>query len=207
MSSPQPPRPPTETELAKQALRREIKTRIWLVLGPIAIWWGLEAIDTLIPGRGLDAYGIHPRDTDALFGILAAPFLHFGFQHVFGNTIGMLLLGSATALRSARDFVVVFICGTLVGGLGTWLIGPANSMHLGASIVIYAYLGYLLTTGLFERSFGSLLFSGVAAILWGGLIFGVLPGQPGVSWQGHLFGCLGGVLAAWGLAKLGREND
>ena len=136
-----------------------------------------------------------------LVGILLAPFLHGGFQHVLNNSIGMLFLGGAVILRSVRDYVVVFLSAMFVGGLGVWLIAPSNSVHIGASGVVYGYLGYLLTTGWFERKPLAIVLSVVAAVLWGGLLPGVLPGQPGISWQGHLFGCLGGVLAASYLAK------
>jgi len=88
-----------------------------------------------------------------------------------------------------------------VGGLGTWLIAPALSVHVGASILIFGYLGYLLARGIFERHFWPIVGSIVTFVIYGGALFGVLPGQPGISWQGHLFGLIGGVLAARLLQK------
>jgi membrane associated rhomboid family serine protease len=103
-------------------------------------------------------------------------------------------------LRRTSDFFVVSAIAMLVGGLGTWLFG-APALHIGASGVIFGYLGFLLLRGYFERKFASILFSVFVGILYGSLIWGVLPGQPGISWEGHLFGFLGGVLAAKLLAE------
>ncbi|HHO56759.1 MAG TPA: rhomboid family intramembrane serine protease, partial [Trueperaceae bacterium] len=89
-------------------------------------------------------------------------------------------------------------------GLGTWLFGGPNTVHLGASIIIFGYLGYLLASAYFERSLSTLLVAIVVGVLYGTMIFGVLPITKGVSWQGHLFGLLGGVLSAQ-LASKNRE--
>lgn len=190
-----------ERGTAVAALKRELTLYTWLLLFVIASWWVIELIDLLLPGITLDDYGVHPRTESGLWGILFMPFLHGGFQHVLNNSIGMLFLGGAVILRSVRDYIVVFLMAMVVGGLGVWLIAPSNSVHIGASGVVYGYLGYLLTTGWFERKPLAIVGSILAAVLWGGLLPGVLPGQEGVSWQGHLFGCLGGVMAASYLAK------
>lgn len=190
-----------ERGTAVAALKRELTLYTWLLLFVIASWWVIELIDFLLPGITLDDYGVHPRTESGLWGILFMPFLHGGFQHVLNNSIGMLFLGGAVILRSVRDYIVVFLMAMVVGGLGVWLIAPSNSVHIGASGVVYGYLGYLLTTGWFERKPLAIVGSILAAVLWGGLLPGVLPGQEGVSWQGHLFGCLGGVMAASYLAK------
>jgi len=89
----------------------------------------------------------------------------------------------------------------LVSGLGIWLFGASNSIHIGASGLIFGYFGYLVARGYFERSFTALLLAVIALILYGGILMGALPGQPGVSWQGHLFGFAGGILAAYLLAS------
>ena len=190
-----------ERGTAVASLKRELTLYTWLLLFVIASWWVIELIDFLLPGITLDDYGVQPRTESGLWGILFMPFLHGGFQHVLNNSIGMLFLGGAVILRSVRDYIVVFLMAMVVGGLGVWLIAPSNSVHIGASGVVYGYLGYLLTTGWFERKPLAIVGSILAAVLWGGLLPGVLPGQEGVSWQGHLFGCLGGVMAASYLAK------
>ena len=117
----------------------------------------------------------------------------------------MLVLGAFVMMRRKRDLAIVSALAALVGGLGTWLIAPAATVHVGASILVFGYLGYLLARGVVERKLGSILGSLVVFFLYGGALFGVLPGQAGISWQGHLFGFLGGALAAKLLAK--REPD
>ena len=98
-------------------------------------------------------------------------------------------------------FIVVTITVILVSGLGTWLIGPANSVHIGASGLVFGYFGYLLLNSWFERSLASVLWAVLVFLLYGSLIWGVLPQGNGISWQGHLFGFIGGGVAAYLLAK------
>lgn len=178
-------------------LKQELRLYKILLLFVIASWWILEGIDLFLPGAGLDAFGIRPRSGGGLVGLVAAPFLHGGFGHVMNNSLGMLFLGGAVILRSVRDYVLVFVIAAVGGGLCVWLVAPANSVHIGASGVVYGMLGYLLTIGWFERKPLSIVLSLIMAFLWGGLLPGVLPGQPGISWQGHLFGCLAGAGTAW----------
>jgi membrane associated rhomboid family serine protease len=96
----------------------------------------------------------------------------------------------------------VTIISVVVGGLGVWLFGGRGTVHIGASGVVFGYLGFLLLRGYFERSAGSILFSLMIFVLYGGLVWGILPWQQrGISWEAHLFGFLGGVLAARLLAR------
>ena len=99
-------------------------------------------------------------------------------------------------LRRLLDFLLVTVLAILIGGLGVWLIGASNSIHIGASGLVFGYLGYLLARGYFERSFWSMALALVAGLLYGGVLFSVLPGQRGISWEGHLFGLIGGIVAA-----------
>ena len=95
----------------------------------------------------------------------------------------------------------VTLASMLGAGLMAWLLGAPGSVHIGASGVIFGYLGFLMLSGWFARSFGSILLSLGVTALWGGLVFGVMPGQPGISWQAHLGGFGGGILAARSLAR------
>ncbi len=97
-------------------------------------------------------------------------------------------------------FLGVSLLVILLGGLGVWLFG-ASGYHIGASGLIFGYIGYLLARGYFERSVGSLAVAVIVALVYGGALWGVLPGQPGISWQGHLFGAIGGVVAARALSE------
>jgi membrane associated rhomboid family serine protease len=183
-----------------RGLAREVKSQVVILGGFVALMWGLEILDVFLGGAGrfcggLNQFGIFPRQVGSLWGIVFAPFLHGGFGHLIANTIPFITLGWFVMLRRTSDFFVVTIVAMLVGGLGTWLFG-APGCHIGASGIIFGYLGYLLARGYFDRSFGSMLFSAIILLVYGGLLWGVLPIRYGISWEGHLFGFIGGVVAA-----------
>lgn len=163
--------------------------------GMVALMWLEEIVDFFLGGR-LNQFGIVPRQLIGLRGIVFAPFLHGNFAHLIANTFPFILFGALVMLRHRRDFLIVTPVVMLIGGLGTWLIGPTNSVHIGASGLVFGYLGCLLARGYFERSLLSILLSLGVAFMYGGVLWGVLPGQAGISWQAHLFGFIGGVVAA-----------
>lgn len=182
-----------------KALVRELKTQGTILGGFVALIWGLEIVDIVL-GGALNAYGILPLHLIGLRGILFAPFLHSGFGHLIANTIPFLILGWFVMLQETSDFFVVSAITMLVSGLGVWLLGSPG-FHIGASGLIFGYLGFLLARGYFERNFPSIFLSLIVGFLYGGTIWGVLPTAPGISWEGHLFGFIGGVLAARFLAR------
>lgn len=179
-----------------QSIKRELKRQLLILFGFVALIWLVEVIDLAVFGGALDGYGIRPRSVVGLRGIPLAPFLHGGFGHLAANTGGLILLGWFVMLRETHHFFTVGGIGTVVGGVGVWLIGASNSVHIGSSIVIFAFLGYLLLRGWFDRRWLVMAGSLAVGLLYGGALFGLLPGQPGVSWEGHLCGFVGGVLAA-----------
>ncbi|HEV7450788.1 MAG TPA: rhomboid family intramembrane serine protease [Pseudonocardiaceae bacterium] len=153
-----------------------------------------EAVDTVL-GGALDEEGIRPRQLDGLDGILWAPLLHHGWQHLAANTVPVLVLGFFALAGGVGQFVAVTATIWLVGGLGTWLIGSPG-VHLGASGLIFGWLVFLLVRGFFARSLMQILLAVVLFGVWGGVLWSVLPGTAGISWEGHLFGAVGGLLAA-----------
>ncbi|MBO1351757.1 MAG: rhomboid family intramembrane serine protease [Hormoscilla sp. GUM202] len=185
-----------------KAIARELKTQATILGGLVAIFWIVEIIDQVFfsKGMGLAVYGILPRNPMGLRGILFGPFLHGNFPHLIANTIPFLTLGWFIMLQETSDFLLVTVITAIVSGLGVWLFGSPG-FHIGASGVIFGYLGFLLLRGYFERSFAAIFFSVVVAFFYGSLIAGVLPGQVGISWEGHLFGLIGGVLAAKLMAR------
>ena len=189
-------KPLSETERATGALVLEAKAHGKILGGFVALLWLIQIVNSVIFQGGLAGLGIHPRSLEGLVGILFAPFIHVSFAHLIANTIPLAVLGWLVMLRKKRDLITVSALAALVGGLGTWLIAPALTVHVGASILIFGYLGYLLFRGIFERRFWPIVGSIVTFFLYGGALFGVLPGQIGVSWQGHLFGLIGGIIAA-----------
>ena len=183
-----------------QAIARELKSQGKILGGFVATIWVIGIID-LVLGGALNVYGIAPHHIIGLRGILFAPFLHGGLGHLIANTIPFIVLGWFVMLQETSDFFVVTAITMLVSGLGTWVFGSPNSVHIGASGLIFGYLGFLLLRGYFERNFPSILLSLVVGFLYGSTIWGVLPTSPGISWEGHLFGFIGGVIAARLLAR------
>jgi membrane associated rhomboid family serine protease len=171
-----------------------------VLLALVVLMWALEIVDAA-SGQQLDQYGIEPRDPDGLDGIVAAPFLHVGFGHLVGNTIPFVAMGLVIALQGALRLLAVTAIVALVSGLGTWLIAPADTLHLGASGVVFGFATYLISRGLFDRDALELGIGALVAVLWGGALLAGLEPQQGISWQGHLFGAIGGVVAARVLAR------
>jgi membrane associated rhomboid family serine protease len=184
----------------KGRLGRDRSTALWLVVVMVALMWAIEVVDVAADGR-LDAYGIHPRDTDALPEILSAPFLHAGFGHLISNTVPFAAMGAVIALGGLARVALVTLIVAVVSGLGTWLVASPNSVHLGASGVVFGYASYLVARGILSRRLAELAVGALVAAIWGiGLLQGLLP-QERISWQAHLFGAIGGVLAAFLLTR------
>ncbi len=192
-------------EVVARPRAAELFTPILPVLAMVAVMWGEEVVDTVLDGR-LDRFGIRPRRVDGLDGIVLAPFLHGGFGHLVANTLPFLLMGGAICLGSTRRFVAVTVLVALIGGAGTWLTGPDRSIHIGASGLVFGYLTYLVSRGFFARKVAYIVGGIVTFLVYGGVLWGLLP-RPGVSWQGHLFGAIGGVAAAWVLHASRPADD
>ena len=179
-----------------QTIGGELKTQAKILGALVAIFWIITFVNEIFLRGRLNALGILPLNPVGLRGVLFAPFLHGGFYHVAANTVPFIVLGWLVMLRNISDFYFVSIIAALVGGLGTWLVGDPRSVHIGASGVIFGYFGYLLFRGYFERSFVAIAISLVIAVTYGSLIWGVLPTRSYISWEGHLFGFIGGIIAA-----------
>ena len=174
---------------------KSVKTQITTLGTTLGAFWVAFVVNAML-GGALNQFGVIPRTTDGLRGILFAPFLHGNLNHLIANTIPFLALGWMVMLRDARHFLPVTLFSMLGAGLMAWTLGAPGSVHIGASGVVFGYLGFLLLAGVYTRSFLSIVLSLVTAVLWGGLVLGIAPGQAGISWQAHLGGFVGGVLAA-----------
>ncbi|OJY44182.1 rhomboid family intramembrane serine protease [Pseudonocardia sp. 73-21] len=161
-----------------------------------ALLYAIEAVDQ-ITGDDLErGGGIISRHLDGLWGILWAPLLHGSWGHLLANTVPFLLFGFLAMAGGIRQWVAVTATIWVVSGLGVWLVGPDNAYTVGASGVIFGWLVFLLARGFFARSARQIGLAIVLFAIWGSVLFGVIPGQPGISWQAHLFGALAGLLAA-----------
>jgi len=173
--------------------------------GTLALMW-VAFLATALTGGALLSLGVIPRTTIGLRGILFAPFLHASLAHIIANSIPFVVLGWLVMLRDARHFVPVSVLAMIGAGLLAWLLGAPGSVHIGASGVIFGYLGFLILSGWFARSFTSIVLSVLVILLWGGMVLGVMPGQAGISWQAHLGGFVGGAFAA-GVFKTPRTGN
>ncbi|MCC6243657.1 MAG: rhomboid family intramembrane serine protease [Gemmatimonadaceae bacterium] len=178
-----------------QRLSTTVKSHATTLGIPVAVAWVSLAVNTVV-GGALSVFGIQPRSLDGLRGILFAPFLHGGYAHLAANTVSFVILGTLVLVSGKRTFVRVTAIAALSAGLASWLLGTPNSVHIGASGIIFGYLGYLMLAGVFARRFVPIVISIGVTVVWGAMVWGVLPGQMGVSWQGHLGGFIGGLLAA-----------
>jgi membrane associated rhomboid family serine protease len=167
-----------------------------IMMGLLAWLWLLEVVDTLT-GHQLDNLGIHAQEIDGLPGIIAAPFLHAGWDHLISNSVPFFVLGFLVLLGGLARWLLSSLISIITSGLAAWLLTPGEVVILGASGLIFGWLTYLLARGLWSHRPGQVVVAVGVLVLYGGLILGVLPGQAGVSWQAHLGGAVGGVLAAW----------
>lgn len=178
-----------------RSVSRILKAQATVLGGALVAMW-VVFIASWMTGGALLSFGIIPRTAIGLRGILFAPFLHGSLNHLLANSIPFVLLGWLVMLRDTRHFLPVTAAAMLGSGLTAWLLGAPGSVHIGASGVVFGYLGFLMLSGWYARSVGSIILSIIVTVLWGGLILGVMPGEAGISWQAHLGGFLGGVLAA-----------
>ncbi len=177
-----------------------MKQHALLLGGFVVLCWLVLAADAVLPGS-FAIFGVVPRSVNGLRGIPLAPLLHGNAAHLMSNTVPLLVLGGLVLAADDRRFLTVTLWSVLGAGLAAWLFGAPRSVHVGASGVVFGYLGFLLSHGWFARRVGMILVSLFVAGVWGGLVFGVLPGQSGVSWQSHAGGFVAGVLAARHVAK------
>jgi membrane associated rhomboid family serine protease len=171
-----------------------------VLLGAIVLlMWLVEAINS-IDSNHLNGDGIHSRDISRFWGILTAPFIHGSFQHLADNTVPFVFLGAIIALHGAQRLLLVTGFIIVIGGLGTWLIGPGGASTIGASGVVFGYAAYLLSRGFFDRSIWELAVGMVVGVIWGAALISSLVPHSGISWQGHLCGGIAGVSVAWRLS-------
>ncbi len=173
------------------------KKNLMFLLGFIALLWVIHLVNSLM-GMSLNEWGIRPRSLGGLWGLLFSPFLHGDWLHLIMNTWPLLILGGLVLFRGLDTFIELTIFVTIVGGLGVWIVGAGSSLHVGASGVIFGYFGYLVARGVLNKDIIAVVVAGFVFLSYGIPMFlGILPIRSGISWEGHLFGMLTGILAAW----------
>ena len=175
-------------------LKKEKLLSFGSLLGILLFLYGIELVDQLIFSSWLDQWGIFPRELGGLIGIPLMPFLHGGFGHLMANSLPFLILGYIVLKADKVHFIHASVTITLVGGLGTWLIGRGGVPHIGASGLIYGFFGYIMLRGFSERRIKWILAALIVGLFYGGMVFRALPTVgAGISWEGHLCGMLAGA--------------
>ncbi|HEY6492130.1 MAG TPA: rhomboid family intramembrane serine protease [Trebonia sp.] len=175
-----------------------------IVMGAfLALIWILQVVNWA-DGYRLDTeFGILPEHVSRLPDIFAAPFLHFSWQHIEGNSVPLFVLGVLAAYRSIGRFLLASLVIAVTSGLAVWLFQSSNELTVGASGLIFGYFGYVLVRGFFDRNLIDIGVGLIAVVLYWTILEVAIPGTPGVSWIGHVGGLVGGVLAAWVLRTPG----
>lgn len=191
---------------AKRVLPRKPVQAAVVICSFVALLYLVELVNAFGFGGDLSHYGIHSRDVSGLLGIIWAPFLHVSWAHLVSNTIPVAVFGFLALAAGLGPWIATTVTIWLVSGLGVWLTGGSTAVTVGASGIAFGWLAFLLVRGIFNRSAGQILIAAVLLFFWGSILFGLLPGTPNISWQAHLFGALGGILAAWLHTRASRRS-
>ncbi|WP_240162858.1 rhomboid family intramembrane serine protease [Paraburkholderia sp. Cy-641] len=184
----------------------QLKTRAVLLALFVSSMWAVFFLSAALPFLHLNEHGVVPRTFGGLQGILFAPWLHANLAHIAANTSGLLVLGWLCTWPDIAGFWRATLGAMLGAGLCAWLLGAPYSVHIGASGLVFGYAGYLVARGYYTRNLVSIVVALVVVSSYGlSMLFGVLPVYPGVSWQSHIGGALGGVLAARAAAGAARS--
>jgi membrane associated rhomboid family serine protease len=176
-----------------------------VILAFTALLYLIELVNVSVFHGSLQNDGIHPRTLMGLPEIIWAPLIHVSWAHLIGNTVPVLVFGFLAMAAGIGPWIAVTSMIWIISGLGVWLIGPAGST-VGASGIAFGWLLFLLVRGIFNRSFGQIVISLVLLFYWGSVLWGLVPGREDISWQGHLFGALAGILCAFLVAKASRPK-
>ena len=179
-----------------ESILADARRALFVMAGVLALLWIIQVVNWADGGHLSYQYGIRPRDAGSLPDILTAPFLHFGWAHLEGNSGPLFIFGFLAAYRGIWKFVGVTALVVLTSGLGAWLTEAPNSVGVGASGVVFGYFGYLMVRGFFDRRLIDMLIGVIMALCFA-YQFAVLLPHAGIGWQDHIGGLLGGIVAGW----------
>jgi membrane associated rhomboid family serine protease len=176
---------------------RKVRDAFVLMVAFLVLLWAIQVFNWA-DGYRLDAdFGILPHHVSRIPDIFLAPFLHFNWQHIEGNSVPLFVLGLLAAYRGIIRFLLVTLIVAVVSGLAVWLFQSSSELTVGASGLIFGYFGYVLLRGIFDRNVIDIVVGVIAGVMYWTILSVAIPGTPGISWIGHLGGLAGGILAAW----------
>ncbi|WP_086851352.1 rhomboid family intramembrane serine protease [Amycolatopsis kentuckyensis] len=175
----------------------EAKKALWVMVGLLAAMWLMQIVNA-VGGYGLNQeLGIEPRDPTSLPEIFSAPFVHGSWMHIEANSGPLFVFGFLAAYRGVKKWLGVSALIVVASGLGVWFTSPSNSVTVGASGLVFGYFGYIIVRGLFDRHPIDIVIGLVMALCFAYTFVSLLPTDERVSWQGHLFGFVGGIVGGW----------
>ena len=180
-----------------EAVLAEARKALWVMVGFLGVVWIVQIVNWADDYRLSFDYGIHPRELSSLPEIISAPFLHFSWTHIEGNSGPLFIFGFLAAYRGVKRFLGVTALVVLGSGLGAWFTSADNTVGAGASGVVFGYFGYIIVRGLFDRRPIDLVVGMVMALCFAYQFSLLVPAGQGISWQAHLFGFIAGVLGGW----------
>jgi membrane associated rhomboid family serine protease len=160
----------------------------------VMVIWLIKVFES-VTGISLVTYGVYPGKVTGLIGILTFPLLHGSWGHLFSNTFPVLFLSMGVLYFYKSSGMKVLLMSYFIPGIGIWLFGR-ESYHIGASAIIYSLVAFLFFSGVIRRDKRAITLALIVTFLYGGLVWGVLPLKREISWEGHLFGALTGIVAA-----------
>ncbi|HKS46899.1 MAG TPA: rhomboid family intramembrane serine protease [Amycolatopsis sp.] len=180
-----------------EALLAEARKALWVMVGFLAVIWIAQIVNWADDYQLSIEYGIRAREVSSLPEIFSAPFLHFSWTHIEGNSGPLFIFGFLAAYRGVRKFLAVTVLLMIVSGLGAWFTAGTNTVGAGASGVVFGYFGYIIVRGLFDRRPIDIVIGLVMALCFAYQFSLLIPAGEGIGWQAHLFGFLGGVAGGW----------
>ena len=180
-----------------EALLAEARKALWVMVGALVVLWLVQIVNAATDYDLSFDYGIRSRELGSLPEIFSAPFLHFSWSHIEGNSGPLFIFGFLAAFRGVKKFLGVTLLIVVGSGLGAWFTAEAGTVGAGASGVVFGYFGYIIVRGLFDRRPIDIVIGLVMALCFAYQFSLLIPAGEGIGWQAHLFGFIAGVLGGW----------
>jgi len=174
----------------------EFRKRLRIPIAFVGLLWIIHIVQ-VVSGISFTTLGVFPRHVEGLPGILFTPLIHGSWEHLFSNSVSFLMLSVVLFWFYPRIALRSIVWLYVLSGLGIWIFAQPNSYHIGASGVVYGMVSLVFWSGMFRRNLKSIILALIILILYVGLFEGIFPGKEGISWEGHLFGGIAGILLAW----------
>ncbi len=175
---------------------KKILPKLWLPIFFLLVMWAVECTEWLLH-VSFSQYGTYPRDISRIAGVIFTPFLHGSWRHIGNNSTPFIVLSAILFLLYRPVAYRVFFMNYFITGLAVWALARGGTVHIGASGLVFGLFGFVFMSGLFRMDIKSMGISLAVGFFYGGMLMGVLPGQPGISWESHLFGAIAGGTLAW----------